>query len=271
MSLEKAKKLFTENSQYSLDDIKNIKKIHHGFTNESYLFKLKSCEKFQIRIGGHNEIVNRTNEFNILKIIKNDMFVYLDKNGNGIKKWINGYTPKFIFNKNKLLEKLAKKIKELHATDISSATNILQHDYFSFFNVSKEHMEQIDINLYQQLIDKYKDLDKVLSHNDINPKNMIYDPKQKEIYLIDFEWGRINNRYWDIANFYRDSNLKLKDLDYITNLYGNLDLQTMYNFIYITTNFAIQWTYGMEQTNKIIKYRKNLNKRIKLYRKLVVI
>ncbi|WPL39110.1 choline kinase [Malacoplasma iowae] len=271
MSLEKAKKIFIENSEYGLNDIKNIKKIHHGFTNESYLFKLKNKQKYQIRIGGCNDIVSRTNEFNILKIIKNDLFVYLNDDGDGIKKWINGYTPKFIIKKKKLLKNLALKIKQLHSTDISKAENILYHDYYSFFEKSKSYIDQIDIDLYKKLIAKYNNLDLVLSHNDINPKNMIYDPKTKEIYLIDYEWGRINNRYWDIANFYRDSNLKLKDLNYITNLYGDLDIQTMYNFVYITTNFAIQWTYGMQETKKIIKYRKKLNKRIKSYRELVVL
>lgn len=271
MNLEYAKKIFIDNSKYNLNDIKNIKKIHHGFTNESYLFKLKNGEKYQIRIGGCNDIVNRANEFNILKIIKNDLFIYLNENGDGIKRWINGYPPKFIFNKNELLKKLAKKIKELHSTNISNVKNILIHDYYCFFDISKKYMEDIDINLYEKMVDNYKDLDKVLSHNDINPKNMIYDPKTKEIYLIDFEWGRINNKYWDIANFYRDSNLKIRHLNYITKLYGDLDLQTMYNFVYITTNFAIQWTYGMNQTKKIIKYRKKLNKRIKIYRKLVKI
>ncbi|MDE5553293.1 MAG: hypothetical protein K2I67_01985, partial [Malacoplasma sp.] len=58
------------------------------------------------------------------------------------------------------------------------------------------------------------------------------------------------------ANFFRESNLKLKYFDYLISLDNTLDPKIARDFIYFCTNFALQWTYGMQETEKILSYRK---------------
>lgn len=241
-------------NKYSKEDILDIQQIHHGFTNKSFLFTTKDNCKFQVRLGGSNDVVDRRNEALIIKLVDNGNYIHLDQYGNAVKKWIDGEKPSFSgFNKKKLLKLLSDEIKKMHEIDIKNS-NIIRHDYFAFWN--KAILEPKHADKYKQLFEKYKNLPLVLSHNDINPNNMLYNKDEDKIYLIDFEWGRINNAYWDYANFFRESNLKLKYFDYMISFDKSLDLKTAREFIYICTNFALQWTYGMQETPKILEYRK---------------
>lgn len=265
--INKAINLFLENSKYKKENILKIKQIHSGFTNVSFLFKTDDKKKYQVRLGGANDIVNRKNEFNILKAINDINYIFIDKDGNAIKKWINGINPKFFFNKKKLLNLLILEIMKLHKTNIKDF-EIINHDYLSFFDKTI-FFDQFDKDMYLKLINKYKNLDLVLSHNDINPKNMIYDYKSRKIILIDYEWGRINNKYWDVANFFRETNLNIKWLDYMLSFYTDLDKKIMYEFLYLCTNFAYQWTFGMKETKKILNYRKKIKVKLMKYRKYI--
>ncbi|MDE5553413.1 MAG: phosphotransferase [Malacoplasma sp.] len=216
-------KIGLKSKQYKEEDILDIQQIHHGFTNKSFLFITKDQNKFQVRLGGSNDVVNRNNEAQIIKALNDGFYLFLDKDGNAIKKWIEGDKPNFqSFNKKKLLKLLVNEIKRVHAIDISKSS-IIKHDYFVFWKKAK--LEEKHAKKYQELYEKYKDLPLVLSHNDINPNNMIYNKSQKRIYLIDFEWGRINNAYWDYANFFRESNLKLKYFDYLISLDNTLEVE----------------------------------------------
>lgn len=266
--IEKAIDLFLLNTNYKRENILRIKQIHHGFTNISFLFKTNDKNKYQVRLGGSNDVVNRKNEFNILSTIKDNNYIFIDKDGNAIKKWINGYTPKFIFNKKKLLKLLTLEIIKLHDINIEKS-KIIKHDYYSFFNQTI-FFDEIDKDMYLKLVKKYEKLDLVLSHNDINPKNMIYNPKTQKIILIDFEWGRLNNKYWDIANFFRETNLKIKWLNYMLSFCEDIDKSVMYEFLYLCTNFAYQWTFGMKETKKILNYRKKIKEKMINYRKYVI-
>lgn len=267
--INKAINLFLKNTNYKKEDILKIIQIHSGFTNVSFMFKTNDKNKYQVRIGGSNYIVNRKNEFNILSAINDKNYIFIDEDGNAIKKWINGYTPKFIFFKKKLLNLLTIEIIKLHNIDLKNF-EIIKHDYFVFFDKTL-FFDNFDKEMYVKLVNKYKDLDLVLSHNDINPKNMIYNPKFKKITLIDFEWGRINNKYWDVANFFRETNLNIKFLNYMLSIYKELDQKTMYDFLYLCTNFAYQWTFGMDETKKILKYRKKIISKLIKYRKYISI
>lgn len=268
MSLISAKDLFLKNTRYHQNQIVEIKKIHHGFTNESYLFIINDQNKFQVRLAGCNEIVSRENERLILNTINDTNYIYYDDKGNSIKKWIIGKHPNFLFNKKTILSLLSKEIKKLHSINVMNS-KIIKHDYLEFFNQSSKYIKRKDLNIYIELINKYQNLELVLSHNDINPHNMLYNKKNNKVYLIDYEWGRLNNKYWDIANFFRETNLNIKWLKYLVNEYGDLDINIMYDFLLITTLFALQWTYAMPQTDKIIKYRSILIKKINKYKKIV--
>jgi thiamine kinase-like enzyme len=102
-----------------------------------------------------------------------------------------------------------------------------------------------------------------LSHNDLSADNLLLTVK-KQIIFIDYEWSRLNNEYWDLANFIRETKLSNRNITFLATK-SNLSLTILQDFIYICTNYAYQWTYMMPQTTKILQYRKQLNKQLNLY------
>ncbi len=258
--------LFVNHTNYIAEDILDINQIHNGFTNISFLIITKNKQKFQIRIGGSNHVVNRKNEERVLKAIHNDTFIYYDnKNGNAIKKWIDGVNPKFEELDDVFLESLALAIRNLHNTNIKD-TNIIMHDPFCFIN--KAVMGNNHVTTYRKLLDKYSYLPLVLSHNDINTRNLIYN--NNKVFLIDFEWSRINNEYWDLANFIREEKLPMDKIIKLYKYYGGIELPILKDFIYLTTNFAVQWTYCMTETPKILDYRQKQLKLLDYYYDLLI-
>lgn len=262
---EKANKIFTKNTKYHVYDVSKCSLIHDGFTNISYRYKLEDGSEYQIRIGNDEEFINRKNEKAFLDSIGNNDYISLDtKNGNAVKKWIDGHNPdKKTSRKISFIRKLNKEITVLH--DIKINESILHHDFNEFLEKS---------SLSNEIKDKYLDLvrscnkDKlVMSHNDINPANMIITPDDK-IYLIDYEWARINYFWWDIANYIREVNLPLWKV-HIFCLINKISYKQMKKYLFICTCFAYQWTFYMKQTNKIISYQKEVKKLMEYYFKKV--
>lgn len=255
---------FIKNTSYERKDIKSVKEIHHGFTNKSFFLITIDNLKWQIRFAGLNEVVDRKNELEILKIIKDENVIYYDEIGNFIKKWINGRTLSLIFNKKNKLKLLCDKINNIHSISISENSKILVHDYFSYIN-NVENLDKKINDTYISLVNKYSYLPKVLSHNDLSSKNILFNGK--EIIFIDFEWSRINDAYFDSANFIRENNISKKWITFIQKNLININAEILRDFIFITTCFAYQWTFVAKQDDKTIKYRKKCFKKMnKIYK-----
>ncbi|MGL5640129.1 MAG: phosphotransferase [Mycoplasmoidaceae bacterium] len=250
---------FIKNTNYKKDDIKSIKEIHHGFTNKSFFLITTDNLKWQIRFSGLNEVVDRKNEIKILKAIKDENIIYYDETGNFIKKWIDGKTLSLVFNKKKKIKLICKKINELHSTVILENNEILVHDYFAYIDKTKNFDKQIK-DKYISLVNKYSNQKKVLSHNDLSKKNILFNGS--EIIFIDFEWSRMNDNYFDVANFIRENNISNKWIKFIQENIEDIDLNILKDFIFITTCFAFQWTFVARQDKKTIKYRKKCLKKM---------
>lgn len=264
---EQAIQLLEKNTNYKREQILKIKQIHRGYTNLSFLFKMQDKTQLQIRLGQNNQIVDRQNEIRIISYLPDKLFLYIDENGNAIKKWIYGYNPSFRFNKRKLLRLLCNEIIKLHNTDISKL-NIVKHDYSQYFtdSIKKQYPEYS--KRFEKLLEKHKNIKLVFSHNDTNPWNLIYAPKENKIYLIDFEWARINADYFDYVNFFRETNLNIKWLKFICD-YSKLDFEIAKDFLFICTFFALQWTYKVNETEKLLKYRKGVIKKLDKFSKIL--
>jgi hypothetical protein len=84
---QKAIKLFVNNTKFKSHQIKSIKQIHKGYTNISFLFTLVNNQQYQVRLSNDNKLINRKNEFAMLRNINNKDFIYFDiKTGNAIKE-----------------------------------------------------------------------------------------------------------------------------------------------------------------------------------------
>ncbi|QMT98678.1 phosphotransferase [Mycoplasma tullyi] len=250
---------FIKHTDYSANQVIRIEPIHNGFTNQSYLVETNDKKKYQVRFALNNELVSRTNEYQVITLLKNDLFIYFDQStGDCIKKWIEGHEVDY-FDKTRL-ENLAKAIKKIHQTDLGNSS-ILPIDYYT--GIENAKLATRHKKLYVYLINKHKDLEKHLTHSDLNAHNMLVD-EHNQIHLIDFEWSRINNAYFDLANMARES-LNLDQAYYLVECYGGLDLEIFNEFLIVSCIFALIWTYNMTPTDKILSYRKSVEKRLDYY------
>jgi thiamine kinase-like enzyme len=138
----------------------------------------------------------------------------------------------------------------------------LKHDYFDCIDKAKlptKHKET-----YVRLIKEYLKMPLVLSHNDLSADNLIYTSNNKVIF-IDYEWARLNNEYWDIANFIREVDLPLPQIKLLCKLMKITNIKKLLTFVYLTANYAYQWTFNMPLTNKIKAYRIISFKRMERY------
>ena len=262
--INKAKELFFHNTKYRQEDIADIKQIHNGYVNISFLFILKNQVKYQIRLSSGVKLVNRKAEYEILKLTKNEDFIYYDKKtGNAIKKWIDGSHPnKKEILKRKFIKNLVGEIKKLHNIKITS-TSIPKIDY----GLYNKNIDKLDSNIkscYLKLLDKYQNLPLVINHSDINSQNLIVD-KKFNVHLIDWEWTTLNNDYWDYANFIREEYIPINKIKLFTRYNKKLDINILQDHIFICCTFALLWTHAMDQTDKIKQYNQKLIKQVNMY------
>ena len=119
---------------------------------------------------------------------KND-YTFLDKI-TYLKKFYKGTKVKRL-NKNNIIA-LAKELKKLHLVKISKT-----------------------IPVYKTIPFKDK---LVMSHGDLNPKNVIFS--QNKAFFLDFEWARLNSKYWDICYIFLSFNLNNREKRLFYNCYG---------------------------------------------------
>ena len=117
-----------------------------------------------------------------------------------------------------------------------------KHDWFKYENesfVSHDIYEK-----YKALVEKHKDDKMVVSHNDINKENVLWDGKT--IRLIDFEWGNINHEYFDYVQFFITESI---------NLLKDYDQQTFADMNFMVLVYFILWTYSIPKHEYISKLR----------------
>ncbi len=197
MNLEQIKKynIFKE-ELLSLELLKN-----QGFNNISYLLKTLTKE-YVIRVFKSNESVNisRLFEYQIQKkAYKNSIAskpIFLNENF-----MIYEYTKGF--HKTKLskidLRNLVLKIKKFHQFKIDEKPYNLTLD---LKNYSKKLSSQKSQKLIKSCFKSIKALKKfknevVLSHHDLNPKNIIFN--KNSLKIIDWEYAGANDRFFDLA------------------------------------------------------------------------
>lgn len=239
----------------------SIEKIHLGLTNISFKVQDNDSSIYQVRIGMNNEYVDRQNELNVLKNINNKNYLYFNEgNGQAIKKWINGQ----MVDENEIdidfLIRLNEQITEYHKTELKY--EVKTHNYYEFVETFK-YIDNKYISEYIEIIDSYNGSKLVLSHNDLNPKNIIIDEK-KGINFIDFEWGRLNYEWYDICNFIRETNISFEIIKEFAK-YLNKELVVFLKEIFVCLCFAMQWTYTVEQLKEIIEYREDVFKKMEYY------
>lgn len=138
-------------------------------------------------------------------------FYYHDKNtGVSISDFIE-HSPIFTLPPEKIIREMAAIIKAIHDVEVDgTATDLLQLvdnmvQWLQESGLFTKDVWQEFLSYYEIIRERYpwNDSDKVLSHNDLNPSNTLWDGKK--VWIIDWDVASVNDRYVDLsitANFF---------------------------------------------------------------------
>jgi thiamine kinase-like enzyme len=173
--------------------------------------------------------------------------IHLEENGKMIKTWIEGWHPNL--NKEDELKLVLDELIILHQIKIPLNTKIPKVDWKAYFKFNTLNQKYLDYFL--TLTSKYKYFTPCINHHDLNSKNILID--KNTCTLIDFEWIRINSRYFDFASLALQSP---KSKEFIIE-YANLDAQTLNDYQDMILIYAHMWANYM-QTAKAKKYQASI-------------
>ena len=170
-----------------------------GHANRVYLLQTKR-KKYLLR---HFQIdIDRKREFNIQtklyrkKIAPKPILLDLN-NGVMISEFIEG-THKIKLNQQEL-KKMAQLLKKVHKTK----TNQKRNSFRKNFSFNHKKVKRAFI-----LLEKEKK-EYALGHNDLHPKNIIFT--KRTIKLIDWEYARYSDIYFDLVSIIIEYKLNKKD------------------------------------------------------------
>lgn len=214
--------------------------VQNGYVNDSY--KIQVDGKWMQKRVAKLSIANWENEKKVYA--KTNTKIEFQENGGFLKEWIPGKEVKLWTNKK--IMSLRKAIEEFHALD---KKGIINHDWLA----AKKYKDNISKELwseFNELISTFKDHKKVLSHNDINSHNVIWDGNK--IHLIDFEWARVNSEYYDYAQFEVAEGVHILPIE--------MDLEKHKKMCKAIIIFNLLWTYSMPDSKKVNKLRMKYKK-----------
>lgn len=250
--------------------IKYMKPIHNGYTNHSFFVEYENGKQFQVRIPHCGDLINRTNEYQVLTMTgQKDLFPYFDlKTGIAIKKWIPGRNPHIgRWKVWRDTDKLFSKIKKLHSMPLPPKHNLKTLN-LDAYNENLFHLKLKYQTKFLQIVDTYRDDLMVLNHTDINAQNILITPSGN-LNLIDFEWCGLASDYWDYANFIRESAIRYTNIDWEKYI-KNFDIQKLKDYIFAAAVNAYLWTWAMPQSKKIIRYRRKTLRQVYWYSRGVI-
>ncbi len=231
--------------------IKSIKKVHSGLTNQIYCVKTNQG-KYQVRFATPSDGIDRDIEKQILE--QTTGFVYFDKDGNMIRKWIHGRYMSQILIWRKI-NKVFYASNLLHTKKIKTTKKV---DYKKDLNKTKHNSKKTE--LYLELIEKFDCTSKItISHNDINTKNIIC--YRNNTNLIDFEWAKLNYDWFDLVYFLIHTHLPRCLLVKLAS--ERMHKITSENFFFVSY-FCLNWIHTIKDHRlkfKILKrkYERNVH------------
>ena len=141
-----------------------------------------------------------------------------------IKKWING--------------NVIKKWDEVTIKKVCRSLYKLHNSNKSWQPMNYKTNDILDSH-YQKLIKKYQKTRFVPCHNDLNQDNIVIS--KAKAHFIDFEFQRLNNKHWDVANIINEDKLDSSKVKIFLKYYKDLNFRVLEDFIYINKVFNNYW------------------------------
>ena len=175
---------------------------NQGFNNISYLLKT-TTKSYVIRVFKSNDSVNISRKFEY-EIQKKAYKINIALKPIFLNEEFMIYEYKKGIHKTKLskieLKNLVSKIRKFHNFKTKGKAYDLKQDLRSY---SKTLITQKSKKLINEcfkiikIIKKYK-YEAVLTHHDLNPKNIIFS--KNSLKIIDWEYAGVNDRFFDLAS-----------------------------------------------------------------------
>lgn len=254
-----------------LNDLKIVKKINEGVSNETYLTKDNLIYRYK---SPNPDPFNKVkNEKLVIEKIKGLPFseevTYFDRKGNKVSKFIEN--TRFFNSTPNDIKKAAFFISSFHSLSIP---NLGKFNPFKRLTLYRENLDAIiDEKDYKTIIKKTKKLYKtyplVVSHNDLVHTNILL--KDEQIYVLDYEFASLNIELFDIASLLSENSIASeKNIEYILSLFDNKypkdELLLMINFQDLLWHYWALFHY--EKSAKVEYLRIADTKRINLLRRL---
>lgn len=223
---------FLQVTNYDKTDIVSYKIIHQGYTNKNFLIKTNDYKTYILRIPLKiNDFVNEWNAYCNYQKIK---FIYFDlTTGVYIKQFLIAEHPNL--KNSQTLKLIIEELKIVHNKKLDYP--IKKHNWLEWIQYN-----ELDSNIlmfFYKIIDQIKDDKKTLTHHDINAANILCINKQ--VFLIDWEWARLDSPYFDFATLALDDNVDEK----LLIIYANLDYVKLNKYKFIILVFSHMWCIYM--------------------------
>ena len=213
-----------------------LEKLDKGLTNDIYIANYNNI-KFIVRLPKDDidNIVNVNNEKIILELIRKTNldvkeYYYNPNNRVRITYYIDNLVEYKDFKDENKIIRVAKLLKTLHTIDVNNI-NV----YFNPINMYYKYQSNITNYLYNisdyiyiiDIISSFK-FKECLCHNDLVSGNLLFSNTKD--YLIDYEYGGINDPLFDIMSFFTENNITdTKEREKFYNEYFNyLDDDILY-------------------------------------------
>lgn len=237
------RQIVCECMEVNIDSVEDIAPIG-GMTNKNYKIIVNGNE-YVLRVPGNGteEMISRNDEIKNAvyanKIGVDAELIYFNEN-TGVK------ISKFIENAETLSEEGSKKqyvmemvcdiLRTLHNSTIPMENNF---EIYNKFEIYEDLLRQADGKFFDDYYDVKKDviylkslmneLDIKLTpcHNDTLAANFIKSGEDK-LYLIDWEYGGMNDPMWDIAAYCLENNFTEDEEELFLNIYFNGNVEEKY-------------------------------------------
>lgn len=182
---------------------------NQGYNNTNYCL-MSTQQSYLIRVFGHNAL-ERKHEFKVAKkafakgIAQRPLL--LDRPNNlMIARFGEGAHRSTLTHKE--LQRLARTLRTLHSISY-------QQKPYDMSKAYKKPLQKRAFLLFKKLHMLRKD--NVLCHHDLNPKNILFH--QQKVTFIDWEYARINDRYFDLASICVEFKLTKKEIHLFLRTY----------------------------------------------------
>ena len=237
------------------EELLSLEKLENqGFNNITYLLKT-SKKSYIVRVFKSNDSVNisRKFEYEIQKkaykknitskpiFLNDDLIIY---------EYIEGIHK--IKLKNKDIKNIISKVKKYHKFKVEEKNYDLEGDFLNYSKILKDDKSKKIIKKSLEVLKKIKKNKKdfVLTHHDLNPKNILFH--KNKVKIIDWEYTGVNNRFFDLASICVEFNLnKKKEQILLENYFKNNKYSNQRKLNYfknIYSNLCYLW---FEKLNKI--------------------